>query len=153
MKKINILFLMLLLNGCSPVSDIYGRVFVKKEVNCPKLSTPNGTAELIANSEDNNIKSYIGFRGIKKKCLLDNDEIKMSLLVNIRSIRTSFENDNRIPLKISLVSTNDKGEEHDRDDYEFKLFLKSGSEIVERETNMFVSVPVKGKAYIGLFKN
>ena len=58
-----------------------------------------------------------------------------------------------IILKISLVSTNDKGKEHDRDDYEFKLFLKSGSEIVERETNMFVSVPVKGKAYIGLFKN
>ena len=41
----------------------------------------------------------------------------------------------------------------DRDDFELGFFLKSGSEIVERESNMSVIIPKDGKVYIGLFQN
>jgi hypothetical protein len=68
-------------------------------------------------------------------------------------VRKNFQNDDLIKLKISLVSTKNNLEEFDRDDFELGFFLKSGSEIVERESNMSIIVPKDGKVYIGLFEN
>ena len=77
----------------------------------------------------------------------------MNLAVNLRSVRKKFQNDDLIKLKISLVSTKNDNTEFDRDDFELGFFLKSGSEIVERESNMSVIIPKDGKVYIGLFQN
>ena len=77
----------------------------------------------------------------------------MNLVVNLRSVRNNFQNDDLIKLKISLVSTTDSEIEFDRDDFELSFFLKSGSQIVERESNMSVIIPKDGKAYIGLIQN
>ena len=77
----------------------------------------------------------------------------MNLAVNLRSVRKNFQNDDLINLKISLVSTKNNNAEFDRDDFELGFFLKSGSEIVERESNMSVIIPKDGKVYIGLFQN
>ena len=67
-------------------------------------------------------------------------------------MRKNFQNDDLIKLKISLVSTNNNVE-FDRDDFELGFFLKSGSQIVERESNMNVIIPKDGKVYIGLIQN
>ena len=77
----------------------------------------------------------------------------MNITVNLRSVRKNFQNDDLIKLKISLVSTNNNLEEFDRDDFELGFFLKSGSEIVERESNMSIIIPKDGKVYIGFFLN
>ena len=77
----------------------------------------------------------------------------MNLNVNLRSVRKKFQNDDLIKLKISLVSTKNNNTEFDRDDFKLDFFLKSGSEIVERESNMSVIIPKDGKVYIGLFQN
>ena len=156
-RKINILLIVFFITGCSSVnnniSNMYDRIFVKKEVSCPLIKTPEGSEELVAISETNNNTSYIGFRGIKKNCFLSNDNIKMNLAVNLRSVRKNFQNDDLIKLKISLVSTKKNNVEFDRDDFKLGFFLKSGSEIVEREANMSVIIPKDGKVYIGLFQN
>ena len=156
-RKINILLSVFIITGCSTINtnglNIYDGIFVKKEVNCPLINTPKGSEELIAISQKNNNTSYIGFRGIKKNCSLSGDKIKMNLTVNLRSVRKNFQNNDLIKLKISLVSTNNNLEEFDRDDFELGFFLKSGSEIVERESNMSVIIPKNGKVYIGLFQN
>ena len=156
-RKINVLLLIFIITGCSNINtnnlNIYDDIFLTKEVNCPLINTPKGSEDLIATSQKNNNTSYIGFRGIKKNCSLSGDKIKMNLAVNLRSVRKNFQNDDLIKLKISLVSTNNNLEEFDRDDFELGIFLKSGSEIVERETNMSVIIPKNGKVYIGLFQN
>ena len=155
-RKINILLFVFIMTGCSTVKNNLlniNEVFFKEEVSCPLISTPKGTGELVAISETNNNTSYIGFRGIQKNCFLNNDKIKMNLVVNLRSIRNNFQNDDLIKLKISLVSTTVSDIEFDRDDFELGFFLKSGSEIVERESNMSVIIPKDGKVYIGLFQN
>jgi hypothetical protein len=77
----------------------------------------------------------------------------MNLVVNLRSVRNNFKNDDLIKLIISLVSTTDTDIEFDRDDFELGFFLKAGSEIVERESNMSIIIPKDGKVYIGLFQN
>ena len=155
-RKINILLFVFIITGCSTVKNNMSNlneVFFKEEVICPLIMTPEGSEELIAISEKNNNTSYIGFRGIKKNCSLSDDKIKMNLTVNIRSVRKNFQNDDLIKLKISLVSTKNYNAEFDRDDFELGFFLKSGSEIVERESNMSVIIPKDGKVYIGLFQN
>ncbi len=155
-RKINILFLVFIITGCSTVknniSNLNG-VFLNEEVICPLIRTPEGSGELVAISKTNNNTSYVGFRGIKKKCFLSNDNIKMNLAVNLRSVRKNFQNDDLIKLKISLVSIKINNIEFDRDDFELGFFLKSGSEIVERELNMSIFIPKDGKVYIGLFQN
>ena len=155
-RKINILLFVFIITGCSSVnnniSDIYNDIFVTKEVSCPIISTPDGSQELIAVSNTNNI-SYVGFKGIKKICFLSDDNIKIKLAVNLRSVRKNFQKDDLIKLKISLVSTRTNDEEYDRDDLELDFFLKSGSEIVDRESNMSIIVPRDGRVYIGLLKN
>ena len=77
----------------------------------------------------------------------------MNLVVNLRSVRNNFKNDDLINVKISLVSTTDADVEFDRDDFELGFFLKSGSQIVERVSNMDVVIPKDGKVYIGLIQN
>ena len=155
-RKINILLFVFIVTGCSGannnISNIYDDIFVPKEVSCPQILTPEGAEELIAISKTNYNRSYVGFRGIKKICFLSGDKIKMKLAVNLRSIRKNFQNDDTIELKISLVSTKKNNQEFDRDDFELGFFLKSGSEIVDRETNMSVFVPKDGKVYIGLLQ-
>ena len=155
-RKINILLFVFIITGCSTVKNNMSNlneVFFKEEVICPLIRTPEGSEELIAISQKNNNTSYIGFRGIEKNCSLRGDKIKMNLTVNIRSVRKNFQNDDLIKLKISLVSTKNNNAEFDRDDFELGFFLKSGSEIVERESNMSVIIPKDGKVYIGLFQN
>ena len=156
-RKINILLVVFIITGCSTVenniSSMYDDIFVTKEVSCPLISTPIGSGELIAISHTNNNTSYVGFKGIKKICYLSDDKIKIKLAVNLRSIRKNFQKDDIIKLKIALVSTRNNNEEYDRDDLDLDFFLKSGSEIVERESNMSVIAPRDGKVYIGLLKN
>ena len=155
-RKINILLFVFIITGCSTVKNNMSNlneVFFKEEVICPLIMTPEGSEELIAISQNNNNTSYVGFRGIKKTCFLSGDIIKMNITVNLRSVRKNFQNDDLIKLKISLVSTNNNLEEFDRDDFELGFFLKSGSEIVERESNMSIIIPKDGKVYIGLFQN
>ena len=155
-RKINILLFVFIITGCSTVKNNMSNlneVFFKEEVICPLIMTPEGSEELIAISQNNNNTSYVGFRGIKKTCFLSGDIIDMNISVNLRSVRKNFQNDDLINLKISLVSTNNNLEEFDRDDFELGFFLKSGSEIVERESNMSVIIPKNGKVYIGLFQN
>ena len=155
-RKINILLFVFIMTGCSTlknnISNI-NQVLFKEEVICPLISTPDGLGELVAISETNNNTSYVGFRGIKKNCFLSGDIIYMNITVNLRSVRKNFQNDDLIKLKISLVSTKNNNAEFDRDDFELGFFLKSGSEIVERESNMSVIIPKDGKVYIGLFQN
>ena len=155
-RKINILLFVLIITSCSTVKNnisSLNKVFFKEEVICPLIRTPEGSEELVAISETKNNTSYVGFKGIKKKCFLSNDNIKMNLAVNLRSVRKNFQNDDLIKLKISLVSTKNNNAEFDRDDFELGFFLKSGSEIVERESNMSIIIPKDGKVYIGLFQN
>ena len=155
-RKINILLFVFIITGCSTVKNNMSNlneVFFKEEVICPLIMTPEGSEELIAISQNNNNTSYVGFRGIKKTCFLSGDLIKMNITMNLRSVRKNFQNDDLIKLKISLVSTKNNSVEFDRDDFELGFFLKSGSEIVERESNMSVIIPKDGKVYIGLFQN
>ena len=156
-RKINILLFVFIVTGCSTannnISDIYNDIFVKKDVSCPLISSPQGSQELIAVSDTNDNTSYVGFKGIKKNCFLSDGNIKMNLAVNLRSIRNNFQNDDLIKLKISLVSTKNNDEEFDRDDFELRFFLKSGSKIVDRLSNMSIVVPKNGKVYIGLIQN
>ena len=154
--KINILLFVFIITGCSTVKNNISNlneVFLKEEVNCPLIKTPEGSEELVVISETSNNTSYVGFRGIKKNCFLSNDYIKMNLAVNLRSVRKNFQNDDLIKIKISLVSTKNNNAEFNRDDFELGFFLKSGSEIVERESKMSIIVPKDGKVYIGLFQN
>ena len=150
MKKINILFFIIFFSGCSNVTNVYDKTFKDEIVTCPDISSPKSTSELIINSE-NNIESYIGFRGISKKCFVKKNEITMYLTVNVRSIRKVYKNDDYIPIKIFLVSVDENGKEYDRNNINFKMFLKSGSKIVDRETDMKIYVPKNGVSYIGLF--
>ncbi len=155
-RKINILLFVLFITGCSTVKNNISNlneVFLKEEVICPLIKTPEGSEELVAISENNNNTSYIGFKGIKKNCFLSNNNIKMNLAVNLRSVRKNFQHDDLIKLKIFLVSTKKNNAEFDRDNFELGFFLKSGNEIVERESNMSVIIPKDGKVYIGLFQN
>ena len=155
-RKINILLFVFIMTGCSTVKNNISNlneVFFKEEVICTLIMTPEGSEELIAISQNNNNTSYVGFRGIKKICFLSGDLIKMNITVNLRSVRKNFQNDDLVKLKISLVSTKNNNAEFDRDDFELGFFLKSGSEIVERESNMNVIIPKDGKVYIGLFQN
>ena len=155
-RKINILLFVFIITGCSTVKNNMSNideVFFKEEVICPLISTPKGAGELVAISETNYNTSYIGFRGIKNKCFLSDDNIKMNIAVNLRSVRNNFQNDDLIKLKISLVSTTDNDIEFDRDDFELGFFLKSGSQIVERVSNMNIVIPKNGKVYIGLIQN
>ena len=112
-------------SGCSNITNVYDKTFKDEIITCPKILSPNSTSELIINSE-NNVKSYVGFRGISKKCFIKEDEITMYLDVNIRSIRKVYEIDDYIPVKIHLVSVDESGKEYDRNNIEFKNVSQIG---------------------------
>ena len=46
---------------------MYDDMFVKKEVSCPLIRTPEGSEESVSISETNFNPSYVGFKGITKK--------------------------------------------------------------------------------------
>ena len=141
MFKTYISALLIVLGGCS--------TFKKEVVNCPLTTSPKGTEEIIANSQ-NNLPVYIGFRGIDFTCVKNGSYIDMEAVVNIRSIRNNINEDDYAPIKISLVSINDNNEEHDRDDFKYSQFLLKGKRIIDRITKMNVEVPNRGKVLIGI---
>ncbi len=146
MKKI-ILFLFLILSNCSSFDN------TSKVVICPKLTSPKGSEEILLMSK-NNVETYIGFRGIKSICYkMNNDEIKMRLEVNLRTIRKNTKLDDYLPVTLALVSINDKKIESDRDEISFEFYLRSNRKLIERKTLMEVLIPKKGQALLGLIKN
>ena len=141
MFKTYIGILLIVLSSCS--------TFKKEVVNCPSITSPKGTEEIIVNSQ-NNLPVYIGFRGIDLTCVKNGSYIDMEAVVNIRSIRNNINEDDYAPIKISLVSINDSNEEYDRDDFKYSQFLLNGKRIIDRITKMNVEVPNKGKVLIGI---
>ena len=141
MFKTYIGILLIVLSSCS--------TFKKEVVNCPSITSPKGTEEIIVNSQ-NNLPVYIGFRGIELTCVKNGSYIDMEAIVNIRSIRNDINEDDYAPIKISLVSINDSNEEYDRDDFKYSQFLLNGKRIIDRITKMNVEVPNKGKVLIGI---
>ena len=141
MFKTYIGILLIVLSSCS--------TFKKEVVNCPSITSPKGTEEIIVNSQ-NNLPVYIGFRGIELICVKNGSYIDMEAVVNIRSIRNNINEDDYAPIKISLVSINDSNEEYDRDDFKYSQFLLNGKRIIDRITKMNVEVPNKGKVLIGI---
>jgi hypothetical protein len=141
MFKTYIGILLIVLSSCS--------TFKKEVVNCPSITSPKGTEEIIVNSQ-NNLPVYIGFRGIELTCVKNGSYIDMEAVVNIRSIRNNINEDDYAPIKISLVSINDSNEEYDRDDFKYSQFLLNGRRIIDRITKMNVEVPNKGKVLIGI---
>jgi hypothetical protein len=141
MFKTYIGILLIVLSSCS--------TFKKEVVNCPSITSPKGTEEIIVNSQ-NNLPVYIGFRGIELTCVKNGSYIDMEAIVNIRSIRNNINEDDYAPIKISLVSINDSNEEYDRDDFKYSQFLLNGRRIIDRITKMNVEVPNKGKVLIGI---
>tara|TARA_B110000027_G_scaffold58444_1_gene63176 strand:- start:1216 stop:1644 length:429 start_codon:yes stop_codon:yes gene_type:complete len=141
MFKTYIGILLIVLSSCS--------TFKKEVVNCPSITSPKGTEEIIVNSQKN-LPVYIGFRGIELTCVKNGSYIDMEAIVNIRSIRNNINEDDYAPIKISLVSINDSNEEYDRDDFKYSQFLLNGKRIIDRITKMNVEVPNKGKVLIGI---
>lgn len=141
MFKTYIGILLIVLSSCS--------TFKKEVVNCPSITSPKGTEEIIVNSQ-NNLPVYIGFRGIELTCVKNGSYIDMEAVVNIRSIRNNINEDDYATIKISLVSINDSNEEYDRDDFKYSQFLLNGKRIIDRITKMNVEVPNKGKVLIGI---
>ena len=146
MKKIYIFLFLLVFTNCTSVVEDY--VYGGK-TNCPNLSSPKGSEELVVKTE-NNIVAYVGFRGIKTKCLLNRSLIKIDLEVNIRTIRNQIEFDDSLPINLSLVSTDINKNVFERDDLNLNIFLKKGSKIIDRSTKMSVNVPMNGEVLLGL---
>ena len=146
MKKIYIFLFLLFLTNCTSVVDEY--VYGGK-TECPNLTSPKGSEELIVKTEKD-VGIYIGFRGIKTKCLLNRTLIKMDLEVNIRSIRNQIEFDDSVTINLSLVSTDKNEKIFERDDLSLNIFLKEGSKIIDRSTKMSVNVPMNGEVLLGL---
>ncbi len=146
MKKIYIFLFLLFISNCSSVIEEY--VYGGK-TNCPNITSPKGSEELIVTTEKN-LGVYIGFRGIKTKCLLNGSLIKLDLEVNVRSIREQIEFDDNLPINLSLVSMNKNKKVFERDDLSLSIFLKKGSKIIDRSTKMSVNVPINGQVLLGL---
>ena len=146
MKKIYIFLFLLFISNCSSVIEEY--VYGGK-TNCPNLTSPKGSEELIVKTEKS-LDIYIGFRGIKTNCLLNGSLIKLDLEVNVRSIRNQIEFDDRLPINLSLVSVDEDKKIFERDDLNLSIFLKKGSKIIDRSTKMSVNVPINGQVLLGL---
>ncbi len=132
---------LIVLSGCT--------TFKKEVVNCPVVTSPKGTEEIIVYSQ-NNLPVYIGFRGIEFYCVNNGSSIEMEAIVNIRSIRNNINEDDYAPIQLSLVSTDINNKEYDRDDFKYSQYLLKGKKIIERVTNMVVDVPNNGKVLIGI---
>ncbi len=146
MKKIYIFLFLLFLTNCTTVVEEY--VYGGK-TDCPNITSPKGSEELVVKTEKD-LRIYIGFRGIKTKCLLNRSLIKMDLEVNIRSIRNQIEFDDSVPINLSLVSTDKNEKVFERDDLSLNIFLKQGIKTIDRSTKMSVNVPLNGRVLLGL---
>ena len=139
-KRFFFLFL-LILTGCSTLK--------KEVVDCPKLTAPSSAAEILVNSE-NNLPIYIGIRGVKTYCLKASNHIDMDVSVNIRAIRKDITKDDYAPLRLTIVSVDEKNQEFDRDELSYSQFLLIGSKTIDRSTDLSVKVPNNGKVYLGI---
>ena len=82
MKKICVLLFLICLSGCSSLDVVSSslKVLDKEEIECPKISSPRGSEELVVDTI-NKVKTYIGLRGVKTTCF-----VKNSLIINKVSI-------------------------------------------------------------------
>ena len=141
MMKYFIFPFLLILTGCSTLK--------KEVVDCPKLTSPRSAAEILVNSE-NNLPIYIGIRGVKTYCLKASNHIDMDVSVNIRAIRKDITKDDYAPLRLTIVSVDEKNQEFDRDELSYSQFLLIGSKTIDRSTDLSVKVPNNGKVYLGI---
>ena len=141
MVKFIILCFFLILNGCSSLK--------KDVVDCPKVTAPQKAAEVIVKSE-NKLPVYIGFRGIKKYCTKDDDNIEMEISVNVRAIRKGTKIEDFVPVNISIVSTDVNNKVYEKDNFSYLQFLLKGSKMVDRETDFDIKIPYGGQVYLGL---
>jgi len=141
MIKFIIICFFLILNSCSS--------FKKDVVDCPKVMTPKKAAETVVKSENNSLV-YIGFRGVKKYCVKNNDNIEMEIAVNVRAIRKETKSEDFVPVNISVVSTDLNNEEYDRDVFKYSQFLLKGSKIVDRVTTFDIKIPKSGYVFLGI---
>ena len=135
------IILFLFINSCS--------TFEKEKVECPKLSSPKNTAEIVVNSK-NNKPVYVGFRGVQTFCFKDGDDILMELSVNIRAIRSDITEEDYVPVNITIVSIGSNEKVYDRDKYSYSQFLIKGSKIVDRATIFDLKIPVGGQVLLGI---
>ena len=141
MIRVLIIISFLFFNGCS--------TFKKDVVECPKLTSPKETAEIVVTSESN-LPVYLGFRGVQKFCFKDGDDIQMELSVNVRAIRNDTTEEDYVPVNISVVSIDLNEKEFDRDEFNYSQFLLKGSKIVDRATTFDLKVPAGGKVLLGI---
>ena len=141
MIRVFIIFLFLFFNGCS--------TFKKDGIECPQLIAPKKAAEIVVNSESN-LPVYLGFRGVKKFCFKDGNDIQMELSVNIRAIRNDTTKEDYVPVNISVVSVDLNEKEFDRDEFNYSQFLLKGSKIVDRATTFELKVLSGGKVLLGI---
>ena len=132
---------LLILTGCSTLK--------KEVVDCPKLTSPRSAAEILVNSE-NNLPIYIGIRGVQTYCFKASNHIDMDVSVNIRAIRKDITKDDYAPLRLTIVSVDEKNQEFDRDELSYSQFLLIGSKTIDRSTDLSVKVPNNGKVYLGI---
>ena len=130
-----------ILSSCSTVKTVV--------VTCPITTTPRGAEEIVAKSE-NGFPVYIGFRGVDYYCTSSGGDIDMEISVNLRAIRKNPIDNDYMPVTISIVSLDVEDKEYDRDDFSYSHFLLKGNKIVERSTDMNVTIPNNGKVYIGI---
>ena len=141
MIKIFIIILFLFFNSCS--------TFTKKDIECPKLTSPKKVSEIVVNSEKN-LPVYLGFRGAQSICSKDGDHIQMELSVNIRAIRNDITKEDYVPVNIAVVSIDSNEKEFDRDEFNYSQFLLKGSKIVDRATKFDLKVPAGGQVLLGI---
>ncbi len=141
MIRFFIIISFLFFNGCS--------TFKKEVVECPKLISPKKAAEIVVNSESN-LPVYLGFRGVKKFCFKDGNDIQMELSVNIRAIRNDTTKEDYVPVNISVVSIDLNEKEFDRDEFNYSQFLLKGSKKVDRVTTFELKVPAGGQVLLGI---
>ena len=141
MIRFFIIISFLFFNGCS--------TFKKEVVECPKLISSKKAAEIVVNSESN-LPVYLGFRGVKKFCFKDGNDIQMELSVNIRAIRNDTTKEDYVPVNISVVSIDLNEKEFDRDEFNYSQFLLKGSKKVDRATTFELKVPAGGQVLLGI---
>ena len=141
MMKCFIFPFLLIFTGCSTLK--------KEVVDCPKLTSPRRAAEILVNSE-NNLPVYIGIRGVQTYCFKASNHIDMGVSVNIRAVRKDITKDDYAPLRLTIVSVDEKNQEFDRDELSYSQFLLIGNKIIERRTELSIEVPNNGRVYLGI---
>ena len=99
---------------------------------------------------DKNIPIYIGIRGVKAYCTVNNDEINIELTINVRAIRRQTSIEDEVPVIISVVSLDNMDNEYQRDSFSYSQFMLKNSRVVDRKTEFDLNVPQGGKILIGI---